>query len=90
MVSMYRCRAHVGEHEASVEAPGNLADSSRFHQQNIILIRRELTGQFRSHSASGPDVPFGEIISDPVLFCFGEHVRACWREFLRDPNKRLI
>lgn len=72
------------------EAPGNLADASRFHQQNIILIRRELTGQFRSHSASGPDVPFGEIISDPVLFCFGEHVRACWREFLRDPNKRLI
>lgn len=46
MVSMYRCRAHVGEHEVSVEAPGNLADSSRFHQQNIILIRRELTGSF--------------------------------------------
>lgn len=50
MVSMYRFRADVGEHEASVEASGGPAYASRFHQRNIMLIRRELTGQFRSHS----------------------------------------
>lgn len=50
MVSMYRCGADVGEHEASVEALGDPSYASRFHQRNIILIRRELTGPFRSHS----------------------------------------
>lgn len=47
---MYRCGADVGEHEASVEALGDPSYASRFHQRNIILIRRELTGPFRSHS----------------------------------------
>lgn len=52
MASMYCCGADVGEHEASVEASGGPAYASRFHQGNIILICRELTGQLRSSAKS--------------------------------------